>query len=137
MTARGVRPWGIQIGPFAVHKTYFCKMNFHFINKPHAAFPFSSMQRKRHPTVDPESEGHPGVHDPGAFKLGHLQSMKPIFASKISTLLPGHMQHFPFPACREKDSPQWTPKVSDTKWCMTLSHSNWTICSPRRPIYAK
>ena len=165
-------------------------MDLHFINKWHAAFPFSCIQRKGHPTVDPKSEWNQGVHDPGAFKLDHLQSMKPIFAKYISTLLtltcssslflhPGkrapyigpqkwmtprgvwpwgiqirpfavheayfwklifhfinsHMQDFPFPACREKGTPQWTPKVNDTKGCMTLGHSNWTICSPRKPIF--
>ena len=33
---RGAWPWGIRIGPFAVLKTYFCKMNCQFINTPHA-----------------------------------------------------------------------------------------------------
>ena len=75
LTPKGVWPWGTQIGPFAVHKTYFCKMNFHFINRPHAAFPFSCIQWNGHPTM--------------------------------------------------------YPIVSDTKGCMTLGHSNWTICSPR------
>ena len=39
------------------------------------------------------------------------------------------MQHFCFPACREKGSQQWTPKVNDIKGCMTLGHSNETSCS--------
>ena len=33
------------------------------------------------------------------------------------------------PVCREKGTPQWTPKFNDIKGCMTLRHSNWTICS--------
>ena len=37
---RGVCHLGIQIGPFGVHKTHFCNWDFHFINKPHAAFLF-------------------------------------------------------------------------------------------------
>ena len=41
MTPSGVWPWGIQIGPLAVHTTYFCQIDFHFINRLHAAFPFS------------------------------------------------------------------------------------------------
>ena len=41
-----------------------------------------------------------------------------------------HMQHFPFPTCREKGTPtQLVPKVNDTKECMTLGQSNWTIYS--------
>ena len=48
---RGGWPWGIQIGSFAVHETYFCKMDFHFMNKLHAAFSFSCIQRKWHPSV--------------------------------------------------------------------------------------
>ena len=34
MTLKGVWPWGIQIGPFTVHNTYFYQMEFHLINKP-------------------------------------------------------------------------------------------------------
>ena len=37
---------------------------------------------------------------------------------------------FPSPACREKGISQLTLKVNETKGCMTLAHSNWTICSP-------
>ena len=105
---KGVCPWGIQIGPFAVHETYFCKMDFHFINRPDAAFPLSCITVKWTPHNVPNSEWHQGVYDPGAFKLDHLQSTKPIFAKWISTLLTGHMQHFPFPAYSEMDTPQCT-----------------------------
>ena len=35
--------------------------------------------------MDPKSEWQQGVYDPGAFKLDHLQSTKPIFAKWIST----------------------------------------------------
>ena len=50
MIPRGVWPWGIQVGPYAVHETYFCKMNLHFINRPHAAFPISCIQWNGQPT---------------------------------------------------------------------------------------
>ena len=80
MTQRGARPWGIQVGPFGVNQTYFCNINFHFIHKPHAAFPFSCMQRKGQASMDLESGWQRGVQDPGAFKLNHLESTKPIFA---------------------------------------------------------
>ena len=53
-------------------------MDFHFINRPHAAFPFSCIQRKGLPSVDPKSERLKDVYDPGVFKLHHL---KPIFVS--------------------------------------------------------
>ena len=72
MTKRGVWPLAIQIRSFAVHETYFCQMDFHFINKPHAAFPFSCIQRKRAPHSGPKSEWHQGVSEPWAFKLEHL-----------------------------------------------------------------
>ena len=49
MPPRGVWPWGIQIGPLAVYKTYFYKEDFHFNNKSRAAFPFSCMPRKGQP----------------------------------------------------------------------------------------
>ena len=41
------------------------------------------------------------------------------------------MHYFPFPVYSEKmDTPQCTPKVSDTYWCMTLGHSNWFVLLP-------
>ena len=49
-------------------------MDFHFINKTHAAFPFSCMQRKGHTTEDLESDWHQGVSDPGTFKLNHYKN---------------------------------------------------------------
>ena len=85
-------------------------LNFHFINKPHAAFPFSCMQRKGHPTLYPKSGLHQGLYDPGTFKLDDLESIKTVFAKSISTLFTIHMQHFPFPAYREKGTPSVDPK---------------------------
>ena len=101
MAPRVAWPWGIQIGPFGIHETYLSHINFHLINKSHAAFPFSCIPRKGQPTVDPKTEWHQGSCDAGAFKLVHLQSTKPIFAYNISTLLTGCIQHFHFHACRE------------------------------------
>ena len=51
MATKVVQPWGIPIGPFGVQETHFCKMDFHFVDKPHGAFPFSCMQRKGNPKV--------------------------------------------------------------------------------------
>ena len=45
------------------------------------------------------------------------------------------MQHFPFPASREKGTLQWTPKVDDTKGCMTQGHPNWIIGSPQNQFF--
>ena len=70
--------WGIRFGPFAVHGTYFCKIDFHFINKPHGAFPFSCIQRIGLLMMGPKSGWHKGVYDPVAIKSDHLQSTKPI-----------------------------------------------------------
>ena len=66
------------------------------------------------------------------FKLDQLQSMKPIFAPKISTLLTSNMQHFHFPAYRKKGIQQLTPELNETKtkgYIMYIGHSSWTICS--------
>ena len=51
-----VIPCDIQIGPLVVHEAHILKITFHFNNKPHATFPFSSIQRKGHPTAVPKSE---------------------------------------------------------------------------------
>ena len=125
---------------FCIDGTIFCMQYIHYINKSHAAFPFSCMQRKEQPTVDPKSKGAQGVCDPGAFKLGHLQSTKPFFACETSTLLTSHMDHF---SCMQRrDSLQWTQKSKETDSCVTQGHSNWVICNlqnlllPKRfPLY--
>ena len=137
MTPRGVWPWGIQIGSFAVHETYFCKMDVHFINRPDAALPFSCIKRKGHSTVDPKSEWHQGVYDPGAFKLDHLQSMKPIFAKWISTLLTSHMQHFPFPACWGKNTCTVDPKGEWQKATYDPGAFKLGRLQSMKPIFAK
>ena len=77
---KGYMTLAVRIGPFAVNRTYFSKVNFHFINWPHAASPFSCIQWKGHPRIDPKSEWDQGMYDLGAFKLDHVQSTKPIFA---------------------------------------------------------
>ena len=41
------------------------------------------------------------------------------------------MQLFPFPACWEKGIPQLTLKGNETKWYMTLGHSNPIIGNPQ------
>ena len=63
----------------------------------HASFSLSFIQRKGHPTVDPKSKWHQGVYDSGAFKLDHLETIKPTFSKEMSTLLTSDMQHVPFP----------------------------------------
>ena len=54
----------------------FLQNSFYFLTTHMQYFPYSCMQRKGHPTVDPKSECHKGVYDFGAFKLDHLQSLK-------------------------------------------------------------
>ena len=103
----------------------------HFINKPHANLLSLYAEKRALPIMYPKSEWEQGVYDPGAFKLDHLESTKPILHKWISTFLTCHMQHFPLPACREKRTPQLTPNVNETKGCTNLGHSNWTICSPQ------
>ena len=57
---------GIRNGPFAVHENYFCKMNFHFINWPHAAFPFPAYSEMDTPQCTPKVNG-----TKGHMTLGH------------------------------------------------------------------
>ena len=99
LTARGIWPWCIQVKPYAVHQTSLHKIYCHFLNKSHVAFPFSCMQRKGHPTVDPKRGWQKGVYDLGAFKLDHWGSTKPIFTKRISTFSASHIHHSPFPVC--------------------------------------
>ena len=76
---RRTNPWctlGLPLKSVAIKQL----VHFQFFNKPDAAFPFSCIQRKGHPTVDPKSEWHQGVYDPGAVKLVHFESTKPILA---------------------------------------------------------
>ena len=54
-----------------------------------------------------------------------------------STLLASCMQHFPFPACKEKDTLLLTPKVNDTKGYITLGHSNCIICCAQTQLFTK
>ena len=46
------------------------------------------------------------------------------------------MQHFPFPASSEMSTAEWTPKVNESKGCMTLGHSNWDIWNPQNLFLA-
>ena len=63
-------------------------MDFHFINKPHAAiqhfhFPVPASIQKGTQQWTPEVDDN--MYDPKAFILDHLQSTKPIFARLICT----------------------------------------------------
>ena len=78
ITPSSVWPWGIQIGQFAGHETYFWKTNFHFMNESHTLFLCSCTQWKR-TLFYPMSEWQQTVSHHGACKLGHFQLTKPIF----------------------------------------------------------
>ena len=119
MMPRGT-PWGIQIGAVGARKKYSWKVYFPFINKLHAAFSFSCMQRKG----DPKRHLYQGVYYPGTFNLDQLDLMQPIWERSIFTLLTSHMQEFPF--FKEKGTLQLIPKVTATRGYMTMGYSNWT-----------
>ena len=89
MHRRGVRVWKVNDIKYFMtlgHSNWticsqqnpFLRYKFPPFHQRHAAFPFSCMQRKGQPTVDLKSGWHQGVYDPGAFKLDHLESTKPI-----------------------------------------------------------
>ena len=74
----------------------------------------------------------------GVFKLDHLQSVKLILFSNISTFLPfilgGPISYYPRER-RQGSSRGWKEengihsKVTETQGFLYLEHSNWTICS--------
>ena len=120
-------------------ETYICKKNFQFFQQSTCRISTKRALQNR-----PKSEWQQGMYDPGAFTLDYLESIKPNFVKEFSILLTSHMQHFPFPACREKGTLKATSKVNDTKECMTLGHSNRIICSPQNlflqyefPLYSQ
>ena len=71
------------------HKQFFPN-EFSLFKRSHAAFPFPC----RAAFVEPKSEGHKWMYDPGAFKLDHLQSTRPILHKKI-VFFKSQMQHSP------------------------------------------
>ena len=72
--------------------------------------PFPCMQEKVRNKMDPKVN----EYDPGAFRLDHLQSMKPILVKHFFTFSAIQMQHIPFPACKEKGTLHWSPKANET-----------------------
>ena len=46
ITVKGVWAWGIQTGPFAVHKSYFSQVNFHNSKSQMQYFPFLVCREK-------------------------------------------------------------------------------------------
>ena len=155
----------------------------------HFPFPACVEREELQWVSGPQKVNDTRVYYPRALQLNHLNSTKPIFEKKNSTLFTCHMQNFTFLASTEKGTPHWTPKVNDTnrcmtpsiqigsygvnvanfcevsfhfiykphaeshlscihwkgqsvmnqkvnesKRCMTLGHSNWTIWSPRNPF---
>ena len=106
----------MKLGQSMSMKITFSKETNH-LYYPHAAFPFSCIQKKGHHTS--HSGPHKWMTPRGVwcwgFKLDHLGFMKPTFSKEISNLLTIHMQHFPFLASREKCIPQWTSKVNEIK----------------------
>lgn len=73
MGSKGVQdPGASELDNFAVHETYSWKIISHLFNNTHAAFPFFCIHWKEHSTWDHKR------YDPGAFKLDHLQPIKPV-----------------------------------------------------------
>ena len=79
-----------------------------------------------------------GLCVPGAFKLDHLQPVKLILLQKKVHLFtqPPIINHFLLVQREEGRKEQGlkigkgnSSKVDETKGCVTLGHSNWTICS--------
>ena len=79
MTPRELWPRANQIGPFGVQETYFCKVNFPFVNMPHAAFPFNCMQRNGNPNSGPWKWMKPRELWPRAIQIGSFGVPKTYF----------------------------------------------------------
>ena len=85
-----------------------------------------------------------GVSVPGAFKLDHLQPVKPILFSKFSNFFTFILER-PILITPERGRlkmGKWnSPNLSKTKVFQCLGHSNWTICSllscfiPKNPLF--
>ena len=112
MKAKGVWPWGIQVGPFWVWETHFWKIKFCFIHKQDAAFPFLCMQGKG-----------PGNERNGCMKLGQsnwtiwsprnpfLQNKFPLYPLTTCTISFSCMHSF-----RDRPPPiYFRPNRSDNK----------------------
>ena len=131
MRPRGLWPWGIQIGAFGVHETYFSNMNFHFFNRPHAAFPFSCTQWKGSPQLTSKVNETKGCMTMGHSNWTICSPWTQFLQYEFHFINRPHAA-FPFSCIQwnghHSDHTMY-PKVNDTKGYMTLGHSNWTICN--------
>ena len=96
----------------------------------------SAHQQEIH-SSDPKTGWDRGFSPPGAFKLDHLQFIKPLLFWKVSiffTFILGGQ--FLLPQCTNngKRGIHPTLKVDEAECFHCLGHSNWTICSPFSPF---
>ena len=135
MTSRVDWPWGIQIGPFGVYKTYLWKIDFRFINKPHAAFPFPACRGKAHYCWHQKWKATRGV----CMNLGHsswvIWSPQNLFLQTGFRLYYKAICSIPFSCMQRKGHPTVDPKSEWNQGVDYLVHSNQTICSPQKPIF--
>ena len=103
-----------QIGSFGVQETYFWRVNFHFVNMPHAAAPFTACKEMGILHSLPWKCMTPRELWPSAIQIGAFGVQETYFwkvnfhfvnvpheAVPFCYLLTCHMPQFHFSACRE------------------------------------
>ena len=88
---------------------------------------------------NPKNGWFRGVSVTGAFKLDHLQPVKPFLFPKFSnfcTFIVGGQFLLPQRANNEKREFSQLQKMDDSEGFQCLGHSNWTICIPLNPFWS-
>ena len=96
----GVLPWGIQIGPFAVHIFYFSKVIFHFFKGLMQHIPFPACKAMDSPLKTPKVNETTFLHSNWTICSPQVA----YFSKEIFHSFKGQMQHFSSPECREIDT---------------------------------
>ena len=95
--------------------------------------PFPLFPRKNEKREITQTEWDKGIWEPGAFKLDHLQPIKPFLLLIFSIFwLSCPKAHFLYSPGKMRKGK--SPNLSETKVFGCLGHSNWTICSQLHPF---
>ena len=105
----------------------FLQEEFPLLYQATCSIPFPRMQRERALHNGSQNWMRARALWTCFIQVGPGKVHKTYFWKIYSHFIRSHMQHFPFPACREKGIPQCTPKLIDFKGCMTLGNSIWTM----------
>ena len=90
----------------------FYTNKFPLFNRPHAAFPFSCIQRKGHLTVDPKSEWEKVCMTLGHSNWTIWSQLNLILENKFPLFNRPHAA-FPYSCMQRKGTLKWTPKANE------------------------